>query len=163
MCPINCWRNIVLRPCCEQKILVSLAASNEDTADVVQMLFNYVATYPNNGITYQDSNIIIVTHSVAGYLSESKACSHAVAHILLSEDEPVTRLNGSVLTIAQIIEFIMSSVDKAELEDLFITIKNMVPIRQTLIEMGWPNPSLLSKLKLHGCRGHQKYHCIQTH
>ena len=34
----------------------------------------------------------------------------------------------------------MSSATEAELASLFVTSKAMVQIRQTLIEMGWPQP-----------------------
>ena len=49
-------------------------------------------------------------------------------------------LNGPVLTIAQIIKNIMSSASEAELSDLFICPKAMIPLRNTLTEMGWPQP-----------------------
>ena len=45
-----------------------------------------------------------------------------------------------VLTIATIIKFVMASAAKAELAALFITARKMVPHRQTLINMGWPQP-----------------------
>ena len=38
------------------------------------------------------------------------------------------------------IKFVMSSAAEAELAALFMTAKEMVPLRQTLIEMGWPQP-----------------------
>ena len=37
----------------------------------------------------------------------------------------------------------MSSAAEAKLSRLFITAKDMIPIRQTLIEMGWPQPKNL--------------------
>jgi hypothetical protein len=37
-------------------------------------------------------------------------------------------------------KFVMSSAAKAELGALYTTAKKMVPIRQTLIKMGWPQP-----------------------
>ena len=56
--------------------------------------------------------------------------------------EAVPRLNGPVMTIAQIIKHIMSSTAEAELGALFITSKELVPLRQTLAEMGWPQPKM---------------------
>ena len=43
--------------------------------------------------------------------------------------------NGPILTIAQIIKFVMFSAAESELGALYITAKEMVPISQTLIEM----------------------------
>ena len=59
---------------------------------------------------------------------------------MLSDNTPVLVLNGPVLTIAQIIKNVMSSTAEAELSGLFICSKAMIPLRKTLIEMGWPQP-----------------------
>jgi hypothetical protein len=37
-------------------------------------------------------------------------------------------------------KFVMSSAAKAELDALYTTAKEMVPLQQTLIKMGWPQP-----------------------
>ena len=115
-------------------------APTKDTAAAIDQLLNYVAIYPNDGVTYQSSSMIFAAHANAGYLNISKACSCAGAHIMLSEDDPVPGFNGPVLTIAQIIKFVMSSAAKAKLADLFICAKAMVPMRQLLIEIGCPQP-----------------------
>jgi len=129
------------------KLLMPLSAigaeqanATEDTAQAILQLLDYVATYPNDGITYRASDMILTAHSDAAYLNESKARSRAGAYIFLSEDEPVPKLNGPILTIAQIIKAVMASAAEAELAACFITAKEMVPMRQTLIEMGWPQP-----------------------
>ena len=71
-------------------------------------LLDYVATYPNDGIIYRASNMILCAHADAGYLNKTKACSRAGAHIFLSEDDPYPRFNGAILSIAQIIKFVMA-------------------------------------------------------
>ena len=81
--------------------------------------------------------MILSAHSDASYLNVSCACSRAGAHIMLSENTPVPSLNGPVLTIAQIIKNVMSSAAEAKLSGLFICAKAMIPLRNTLIEMGW--------------------------
>ena len=73
-------------------------------------------------------------------MNESRARSRAGAHIFLSENEPKPKLNGPILTIARIIKTVMASAAEAEMAELFITAKNMIPLRNTLIEMGWPQP-----------------------
>ena len=80
----------------------------------------------------------LATHSDAGYFNEAKAKSRASAHIYLSENVPIPTFHGAVLTIAQIIKYVMSSVAEAELASLFITARKCVALRQTLIEMRWP-------------------------
>jgi hypothetical protein len=59
---------------------------------------------------------------------------------MCSENNPIPSHNGPILTIAQIIKFITSSAAESELATLFISAKEMVPLRQSLIEMGWPQP-----------------------
>ena len=49
-------------------------------------------------------------------------------------------MNGAVLTIAQIIKSVMVSAVEAELTAIYITAKNMVPMRHTLVEMGLTQP-----------------------
>ena len=42
--------------------------------------------------------------------------------------------------IAQIIKTLMASASEAEIAALYITANNMIPLRNTLIEMGWQQP-----------------------
>ena len=44
------------------------------------------------------------------------------------------------MTIAQIIKIVMASAVETEMVALFITAKKMIPLRHTLIDMGWPQP-----------------------
>ena len=60
------------------KLLVALSAigsqqatATEDTAEAIEQLLDYVATYPNDGILFRKSDMIIVAHAVAGFLNES--------------------------------------------------------------------------------------------
>ena len=50
------------------------------------------------------------------------------------------RWNVPVLTLAQIIKFVMSSASEAELGALFMKSQEMATMRNTLEEMKWPNP-----------------------
>ena len=59
---------------------------------------------------------------------------------MFSEDVPAPSYNGPVLTSAQIIKCIISSAAEAELTGLYICSKEMVPLRQALVKMGWPQP-----------------------
>ena len=79
-------------------------------------------------------------HSDVGYLNESKACSRAGGHFFLSRDMQYPPNNGAVLTIAQIIDAIMSSAAEAELGALFINAKEAVHLQRILHKMGHPQP-----------------------
>lgn len=129
------------------KLLVALstlgsqqASATEQTNTNTNQLLDYVATYPDDGIVYRSSSMILAGHSDAGFNNETKGRSRAGAHIFLSENDPSPRWNGAVLTIAQIIKFVLSSAAESELGALFITAKEMIPLRHTLTEMGWKQP-----------------------
>ena len=71
----------------------------------------------------EKSDMILAAHADAGFLHELWARSRAGAHILLSENEPKPKLNGPILTIAQIIKTVMASAAESEMAALFITEK----------------------------------------
>ena len=116
------------------------ATATQNTAKAVHQLLDYVATYPSDGITYRASNMVLAAHSDASFLSEPKSRSRAGAHIFLSEDDPSPRLNGPVLTISQVIKYVMASAAEAELAAIYHTAREMVPLRNALDEMGWTQP-----------------------
>jgi hypothetical protein len=82
--------------------------------------------------------MVLCAHLDAGFLNKTNSRSCAGGHIFLSENEPFLRFNGAILSIAQIIKFVMASAAKSELAALFVTAREMIPRRQTLISMGWP-------------------------
>jgi hypothetical protein len=131
----------------DNKLLATLStlSSQQDTTTIatnnaINQLLDNLATYPNNGATYHASDMILCAHADVGVHNESKGRSRAGAHIFVLENNPFPKHNGPVLSIYQIIIFVMSSAAKAELGALYTTAKEMVPICQTLIEMGWPQP-----------------------
>ena len=124
------------------KLMVSLSAigaqqasATEETKDAMEQLLEYVATYPDDGILFRKSDMILAAHADAGFLNKSKSRSRAGAHIFLSENDPKPKLNGPVLTISQIIKTVMASAAEAEMAALYITARKRIPLRNTLIEM----------------------------
>ncbi len=116
------------------------------TEQAVHLLLDYVATYPSDGIVYRSSNMILCAHADAGLLNETISRSRAGANIYLSENDPFPHFNGAVLSIAQIIKFVMASAAEAELAALFIMAQEMIPHRQTLLTWVGPNLRVPSKL-----------------
>ena len=80
--------------------------------------------------------MILAAHEDAGFLNKSKSRSRSGAHIFLPENELKSKINSPVLTIAEIIKNVMDLAAEAEMAALYITAKNMIPLRNTLIEMG---------------------------
>jgi hypothetical protein len=65
------------------KLLVALNAiaacqskATIHTEQLVHTLLDYVATYPNDGIVYRASNMVLCAHADAGYLNETKSLGH---------------------------------------------------------------------------------------
>ena len=103
------------------------AHATEDTTKAVSTLLDYVATYPEDGILYRASDMILAAHSDAGFHNEYKGRSRAGEHIFLSENDPIPRWNGTILTIAQNIKFVTSSAAEAEVGTLFIIARKLLP------------------------------------
>ena len=57
------------------------AHATEDTNKAVATLLDYITTYPNDGIIYCASDMILAGHSNAGFHNESKGRSRTGAHI----------------------------------------------------------------------------------
>eukprot|EP00804_Cyclotella_cryptica_P000028 CCRYP_013699-RB/>CCRYP_013699-RB protein AED:0.34 eAED:0.34 QI:0/-1/0/1/-1/1/1/0/160 len=87
--------------------------------------------------------MMLSAHSDSTYLNASKSRSRAGAYIMCSENDPVASNNGPVHTIAQIIKFVTPSAAQSKLAALFSCTKEMVPLCQSLIKMGWPQPQSL--------------------
>ncbi len=85
--------------------------------------------------------MVLCTHLDAGFLNKTNSCSHVGAHIFLSENEPFPLFNGAILSIAQIIKFVMASAVKSELAALFVMAREMIPHRQTPAPTKKPYPN----------------------
>ena len=109
------------------------ASATESIKEAIDHLLDYLATYPNYVIVYRARNIVLAAHSDAGFHNESKGRIWSVSQIFLAEDEPVPQWNGTILTIYQVIKFIMLSEAKAEIGALFVAAEELVPMCQTLI------------------------------
>ena len=129
------------------KLLVALSAissqqvlATEETNKAIHQLLDYCATYPDNGILYRSSSMVLAAHSDAGFANETKSRRRAGAHIFLSENNSIPQWNGPVLTIAQIMKYVVLSAADAKMTALFLTAKEMVPLQNTLTKMGWKQP-----------------------
>ncbi len=74
------WVTPLLCKSCGQQLLVALnaIAARQSKATIhteqhVHTLLDYVATYPNDGIVYRASDMVLCAHADAGYLNETKS------------------------------------------------------------------------------------------
>ena len=122
--------------------VIALQSANptEDTLRQTNQLLNYITTQEDAVLTYNASNMKLVSHSNASYLSKPKSRSRAGGHFFLSNNSPVPHNNGAVLDIAHIIKHAMTSATEAELASLYIMAQEAVYIQIILEEMGHKQP-----------------------
>ncbi len=116
------------------------AKPTEETMVRCKHFLVYTATHQDAVFTHKRSDMVLVIHSDASYLSKPKARSQAGGHFFLSLDTENQINNGAVLNIAQLIKVVMSSAAEAELGALYINACKAVPQCQTLAEMGHKQP-----------------------
>jgi hypothetical protein len=116
------------------------AESTKETMTRCKQFLDYAATHPDAIQTYKRSNMVLVVHSNASYLSKPKAHSRAGGHFFLSYDVADPIDNGAVLNIAALIKAVMPSAAEAELGALYINAREAVFQHHTLKEMGHKQP-----------------------
>ena len=87
--------------------------------------------------------MVLTVHSDASSLTEQGSRSQAGVHKFLSESDPILHNNGPVLTISQIIKYVMASPAEAELAALYTMAREMIPLCNVLKGMGWKQPQSL--------------------
>jgi hypothetical protein len=139
----------------DSTILVALGtlAAHQTTATANTMraarqLLDYVATHPNATVQYHASDMILHVHSDASYLSESQARSRAGGLFFLSDNPTTDRpsekppnLNGAVHITSKIMRHVLASATEAEVGALFYNAQEACVIRQTLQDLGFPQPA----------------------
>ncbi len=116
------------------------AKPTEETMENIKLFLDYAASHQDAILTYQTSDMVLIIHSNASYLSKPKARSCARGHFFMSSEDTNPHNNGAVLNIAQLFKAVMSLAAEAELGALYINAREAVPMRQLLTEMGHIQP-----------------------
>jgi hypothetical protein len=119
---------------------------------------DYAASNQDTIITYPESDMVLVVHSDASYLSKPKACSRAGGHFFMSSNITNPADNGAVFNIAQIIKAVMSSASEAELGALYINAREAVPMHLLLAEWDISNHQRQPKPTTARTRSGQQQH-----
>jgi hypothetical protein len=104
----------------------------------------HCASNPTNAVLrYRASDMVLHTHSDAGYLTDRKARSRAGDHHYMGNhiDSPNTIHNGSVLDVSKILRMVVASAAEAEVGALFYNCQDAAGLRNIAIEMGHPQPA----------------------
>jgi hypothetical protein len=121
-------------------IAATQAKPTEETMENIKSFLDYAASHQDAILTYQASDMVLIAHSNALYLSKPKARSRAGGHFFMLSNVTNPHNNGAVLNIYQIIKAVMSLAAEAELGALYINAHKAVPMRQLLTEMGHIQP-----------------------
>ena len=100
--------------------MINITSDTKYVNEKGKKILDYAAPHPDAIVTYRASNMVLVGHSNAPYLYQSKARIRAGGHFFMSDSSRDPPNNGAVLTIAQIIKNVMSSAAEAEIGALFI-------------------------------------------
>ena len=130
-------------------IAIAQAHTTTTTMRYIVWLLNYTAIHPDATLHNHACDIILHIDSNASYLCEEGARSRARGHFFLTDqlvkngNKPLTlpTNNGTIHTLCQIINTVMSSAAEAEISATFRNAKDALPIRTTLEEFGHPQPT----------------------
>ena len=117
----------------------------EKTLQAVTKLLDYASTYPDTTIRFYASDMTLYAESDAAYLVQLNAKSRIAGLFYLSNKHlpntfPSPARNGPILIICKTIRHVVASAAEAETAGLFYNARESIPIRQTLIAMGHPQP-----------------------
>ena len=85
--------------------------------------------------------MILRIHSDASYLSVTKYRSQAAGFFYLSDNSDTPPLNGTIHVLCAILKNDMASAAEVETGAVFVNCQEAIAIRQTLIEIGHPQPA----------------------
>ena len=93
---------------------LSTIASEQASPTVTTMrkakfFMDYAATHPDAVLTYRKSDMQLVVHSDASYLSKPKARSRAGGYFFLASDVPIPANNGAVLNTENLFQTVMEA------------------------------------------------------
>jgi hypothetical protein len=113
----------------------------------VQHFLRYASSHPNAQVTFFPSDMILVTHSDASYLSETKSRSRAGGFHFLprrslssSSSSSNQKINGAIDIISCVIPTVVSAASEAEYAALFLNGQTCAGLRLTLSDLGYPQP-----------------------
>jgi len=115
----------------------------EATEQAANRFLSYAKTWPNASLVIRPSDMILHAHSDASYLSESNARSRIGGIMFLGNKtpDPTAPQNAAIEFFSTIIDVRVSSAAEAEYAALFNVAKECEPLRETLRDLGYPQPA----------------------
>ena len=122
------------------KIASEQASPTEATYEKVLHFLQYAAHHPNAKTVFHPSDMILIAHADASYLSETKSRSRAGGILFFVRRVNPHLPNGAIDVLSSIITAVVSSACEAEYAALFIVGQACTAIRNTLSDLGYPQP-----------------------
>ena len=122
-------------------IALSQTKPTNKTIKKVNMLLNYVHTYPNPKVRYYASDMRLHIDSDAAYLIAPKAKSRISGYYYCSKNTKPNEkvpLNGPILVECKLLQHVVTSAAEAETAALFYNCQNAIHLRQMLNALGHP-------------------------
>ena len=122
------------------KIGSQQAEATEATEAAANHLLSYAATWPNATIIYKASKMQLIASSDASYLTETKGRSRGGYHKFLGDVNNPHDINGPIECSSMIIPTVCSAASDAEYCTIFLTAVSSINTRNTLENLGHPQP-----------------------
>ena len=119
------------------------AEPTEAVEQAANRFLSYAKTWPNASLLIRPSDMILYAHSDASYLSETKARSRIGGVMYLGKKDDPSFTNAAVEQLSAIIDVKVSSAAEAEYAGLYHVSRECEPLRETLAELGYPQPPTL--------------------
>ena len=126
--------------CTLNRLASRQATPTTDLEKAVERLLQYTATWPNAGITYRPSDMLLYIHSDGSHLSETRSRSRAGSRIYLrgNEDKSFSTANGSIGALSTIIPTVTASAAETEYASLFVNGQKGTMFQKILFDIGYP-------------------------
>ena len=127
-------------------IAAAQSKGTQATLQACRRLLDYAATHSDASIRYHASDMVYKLDSDASYLCEPKAKSRAGGYHFLSTHPAKLQpgqsppMNGPIHVLCSMIGPVVASAAEAEVAAAFMNAQDACSIRQTLIELGHPQP-----------------------
>lgn len=128
------------------KIGSAQATPTQDVWRATQRFLQHAHTVPDAQLVYHASDMILHSQSDLGYLTETNARSRVGGHHYLgnkttSANSHIKIVNGPIETICTILGPVVASAGEGEYGAAFINAQCVVGLRNTLADLGYPQPT----------------------
>ena len=124
------------------EIALAQAKPTENTLHKIQMLLDYMNTFPDAKIRFLASDMKLNVDSDAAYLVAPKAKSRVSGYYYMSDNSQPPKLNGPVLVECKLLKHVVTSAAEAETAGLFYNGQTTIELKNMLKALGHPQKAV---------------------